>query len=90
MSDTVKVIIEIPKETYLEIKEGFIARNAMASAEIIQNGIPLDSVKAEIEKKCDRINSIASVLRYPQHREIQELLCEILESIGKAESEDKE
>lgn len=52
--------------------------------------IPSVENKAEIEKKCDRINSIASVLRYPQHREIQELLCEILASIDNAESEDKE
>ena len=48
----------------------------------------IDDVKAEIKKKCDRINSIASVLSYSQHREIQELLCEILASIGKAESEE--
>lgn len=47
----------------------------------------VEKIKAEIEKKCDRINSIASVLRYPQHREIQELLCGILASVG-GESED--
>lgn len=48
MSETVKLIIEIPKETYLELKSGFITRNAMVSAEAIKNGIPLDDVKAEI------------------------------------------
>lgn len=41
MSETVKLIIEIPKETYLEIKGGFITRNAIASAEVIKNGILL-------------------------------------------------
>ena len=51
MSDTLKIIVEIPKETYLEIKEGFITRNAIVSAEAIKNGIPLDDVKAKIEKK---------------------------------------
>ena len=77
MNDTVKLIIEIdnpPKNDH----ERWVS----------VHGTPLDDVKAEIEKKCDRINSIASVLSYPQHREIQELLCEILASIGKAESEE--
>ena len=45
----------------------------------------LEKIKSEIEKKCDRINSIASILSYPRHREIQELLCEILDNIGKAD-----
>ena len=31
-----------------------------------------------VEDKCDRINSLASILRYLQHREIQELMCDIL------------
>lgn len=89
MSDTVKVIIEIDKRAYKGCQKlrtndddgivGLCAVNAIA------NGIPLDDVKAEIEKKCDRINSIASVLSYPRHREIQELLCEILASIGKGD-----
>lgn len=51
--------------------------------------VKLIDIKAEIEKKCDRINSIASILSYPRHREIQELLCEILTSIDNAESEGK-
>lgn len=46
----------------------------------------LDKIRAEIEPKCDRINSIASVLPYTAHREIQELLCEIMD-LCKAESE---
>ena len=49
----------------------------------------LDEIRAEIEPKCDRINSLASVLPYTAHREIQELLCEIM-NLCKAESEDKE
>lgn len=93
MSDNIKLVIEIPKETVNEIKDNAMFAESIASqikwdvTSAIVNGIPLDDVKAEIEKKCDRINSIASVLSYPQHREIQELLCEILASIGKAESE---
>jgi hypothetical protein len=46
----------------------------------------LDKIRAEIEPKCDRINSLASVLPYTAHREIQELLCEIID-LCKAESE---
>ena len=49
----------------------------------------LDKIKAEIEPKCNRINSLASVLPYTAHREIQELLCEIM-NLCKAEREDKE
>ena len=45
----------------------------------------LDKIWAEIEPKCDRINSLASVLPYTAHREIQELLCEIMD-LCKAES----
>ena len=48
-----------------------------------------DKLRAEIEPKCDHINSLASVLPYTAHREIQELLCEIMD-LCKAESEDKE
>lgn len=48
----------------------------------------LNEIRAEIEPKCDRINSLASVLPYTAHREIQELLCEIMD-LCKAESECK-
>ena len=54
-----------------------------------KNACPLksaDEMIKEIEPKCDRINSLASVLPYTAHREIQELLCEIMD-LCKAESE---
>ena len=41
MTDTIKLIIEIPQKTYLEIKDGLITRNAMASALVIEKGVPL-------------------------------------------------
>lgn len=47
----------------------------------------LDKIRAEIEPKCDRINSLASILPYTEHREIQELLCEIMD-LCEAESEE--
>jgi len=53
----------------------------------------LDKIRAEIEPKCDRINSLASILPYTAHRKIQELLCEIMDlckaEIEPQESEDK-
>lgn len=49
----------------------------------------LDKIRAEIEPKCDRINSLASVLPYAAHREIQELLCEIMD-LCTVESEEGE
>lgn len=47
MSDTVKLIIEIPKETYEYWKTH---RNEYVLAEAIGKGIPLDTVKTEIDK----------------------------------------
>lgn len=64
----------------------------MAEGEIYDIDYPLkqepvlDKIRAEIEPKCDRINSLASALPYTAHREIQELLCEIMD-LCKAESE---
>lgn len=46
MNDTVKVVVEMPKETYLEIRSGFITRNAIEAAEVIKNGTLLP-------KECD-------------------------------------
>lgn len=84
MSDNIKLVIEIPAETYEYWKTH---RNEYVLAEAIKNGISLDDVKAEIKEKCDGINYIVSDLPYPKHRAIQELLCEILDNIGKAENE---
>ena len=97
MSDTVKLIIEIPKDYYgaLSKTEEIISsqRSGKTLMSVIYsavgNGTPLDDVKAEIEKKCNRINNIlSSVLRYPLNKEIQELLYGILDNIGKEESEE--
>ena len=49
----------------------------------------LYEIRTGIEQKCDRINSLSSVLPYAAHREIQELLCEIMELFEPQESEDK-
>ena len=39
-----------------------------------------------VEGICDKINSVSSVLRYPAHREIQELMCDILYLIELSEA----
>ena len=53
MSDTVKLIIEIPKLIYDRIK--YLEPNADTMLDnlmrAVQNGIPLDDVKAEIKAK---------------------------------------
>ena len=88
-----KLVIEIPKERYEKYKR--IGNSREIFFEAICKGKPLadvlDKIRAEIEPKCDRINSLASVLPYTAHREIQELLCEIMD-LCKAEGggEDKE
>ena len=50
MSDTVKLIIEIPKEALNLIKtfKGKFICNGYDLIQGVQNGIPLDDVKAEI------------------------------------------
>ena len=54
MSDTVKLIIEIPKITYEDLKAGKIYSSLCEAPqgliEGIQNGTPLDDVKTEIEE----------------------------------------
>ena len=82
-----KLIIDISKEEY-ELIVGDEACGLNPLTRAVANGIPLDDVKAEIKEKCDSINDIASVLSYPLHKGIQELLCEILDNVGKAESEE--
>lgn len=90
MSDTVKLIIEIPKVTYNDIKVGKIYSSLrdvpLESAEAIKNGIPLDDVKVEIKEKCDTINHITSHLPYSTHRFVQELLSDIMEIIKGVEN----
>lgn len=86
MSDKVKLIIEIPRNEYEYTCERTLSDRSIWD-DAIRNGIPLDSVKAEIKEKCDRIDDIAraNIYQYAPHREIQDLLCEILDNIGKTD-----
>ncbi len=86
-----KLIIEISKEDFTLIRS-VNSSNVLLLAEsramlAVKNGKPLDKIRADIELKCDRINTLAaSELSYPEHREIQELLHEIMD-LYKKESE---
>jgi len=89
-----KLVIDIPKEVIESRKyTDYFGCGSTKLTGIIDNGKPLDDVlneiRAEIEPNCDRINSLASVLPYTAHREIQELLCEIMD-LCKAEGSEKE
>ena len=92
MNDTVKLIIEIPKYDYEEVghlvADGIFDYNGVIATvcKAIANGIPLDDVKAEIAKP------IQEECCYIGEARIQadtiKWCLEILDNIGKAESED--
>ena len=92
MSDTVKLIIEIPKETYKTITaDKYAIYDKMYYS--IKNGLTLDSVKAEIEKQIKRDFAFAETetLKVPCHYGIANGLqnaIRFLDNIGK-ESEVK-
>lgn len=90
-----KLIIDIPEEvkrnidTFKEKKGGFYDCGGIVGR-AIQNGTPLDDVKAEIEK----LNPVdyGSMFSYESHngaRDMQGDILDILDNIGKAESEVK-
>lgn len=81
MSDTVKLIIEIPK-----------IPNNDHERWILAHGIPLDDVKAEIEKQIERdfVFAETETLKVPCHYGIAnglQVAVRILDNIGKVESE---
>lgn len=83
MSDKVKIIIEIPKELY-ENKKGYLTNmDAHMICKAVQNGIPLNDVKAEIDEQYDRV--------HPYNIDVAqglEMALGILDNIDKAESEE--
>jgi hypothetical protein len=93
MSDTVKLIIEMPEETYKGIMLGKWDDNGLAF--YVKTGTPLDDVKAEIAKHHDihlgelKSRSNVGILMFggdAYDRGIKHAI-EILDNIGK-ESED--
>lgn len=82
MSDTVKLIIEIPKEDYKNV--GRIVDMGLGTSvdEAIKNGIPLDDVKALIKYNAEIHEDGECYL-------MEQWVYDILDGKYKAESEDK-
>ena len=88
MSDTVKLIMEIPESIFNTIQaDEMISREQLAILQMrIMNGIPLDDVKAEIEEKISHYDHFQG----SNTAHGLEIALEIIDKhIGKAESEDK-
>ena len=86
MNNTIKLIIEIPKYDYEEVRR-LVAYNGVIATvcKAIVNDTPLDSVKAEIQKKYREVafmDEFGSGYNYA----IDEVL-EILGNIGKESEE---
>ena len=87
MSDNIKLVIEIPKKVFEARKIGEISPwVTVPILDAVQNGTPLDDVKAEIEQlrlhKSRFITSDGRVCIDSQD------VLEVLDNIGKAESEE--
>jgi hypothetical protein len=81
MSDTVKLIIEMPKAMYECIQNKTYCGSLY---EYLEKGIPLDDVKAEIIQSC-----CMPYNNYDQGRNYGLYMAtQILDNIGKTESED--
>ena len=78
MSDTVKLIIEIPKEIYMGLfnDEELTGGECAWLLSAVKNGIPLDDVKAEIDQYLFQ-NEFGS--------EYREEVSQIIDNIGKVE-----
>lgn len=90
MSDTVQLIVTLSKGQYEHLKNiqyGGIAARIIFNA--VKNGIPLEDVKAEIDKQ-EFAHHQGLTHWYMTPSEVKSVVFEILDNIGKAESEDKE
>ena len=98
MSDTVKIVIEIPKEAKQafdkaernDLKGGYYDHGGIIG-KAIQNGIPLDDVKVEIKAMFPPSGDWMYGEEYEHEHTVCEVLSDvlqILDNIGKAESEE--
>lgn len=87
MSDTVKLVIEIPKEVFEARKVGEISPWVTTPIlDSVQNGIPLDDVKLKIEQDM----SLDMFDDYGNETAIHKELWEIFDNIGKGNEECQE
>lgn len=88
MSDTVKLIIEISKEHYESTKKLDKRHPYMLAGgeTAIAHGIPLDSVKAEIDKQ-EFTHHQGLNHWYMTPSEVKSVVFEILDNIGKESEE---
>ena len=83
-----KLIIDIPEDVYkrtIFYREFKDLNDCVKTIKALENGIPLDDVKAEIDEQYDRIR--------PYNIDVAEgleMALGIFDNIGMAESEDKE
>lgn len=82
MSETVKLIIEIPKGLY-EMCKKYELYTSDSETLAIAHGIPLDDVKAEIETNL----SWEMFDEYGNETGLHKELMEILDNIGKGDDE---
>ena len=90
-----KLIIDIPKSEYTKIKKYYDSLPEYSTVEAetyyIAHGTPLDDVKAELEQiksHSARFRTSDGSVVYVDSHNILEVLDNILDNIGKAESED--
>ena len=85
MSDNIKLVIEIPKELYEALLNGYEEPYSRMFSNVVKNGIPLDDVKAKIDTDLcyDMFDG------WGNETGLREELMDILDNIGKAESEDR-
>jgi len=95
MSDTVKLIIEIPKEDYKKLVNPYQHNEIWCERlkRMVIHGIPLDDVKAEIMQLDYELESFYyghndTVQAERVHTICREEVLQILDNIGKAESEE--
>ncbi len=85
MSDTVKLIVEIPKEDFNKLVNPYQHNEIWCNRlkRMVMNGIPLDDIKKEIETEL----SWNMFDEYGNETSLHKELMEILDNVGKTEEE---
>ena len=88
MSDTVKLIIEIPKEDFKKLVNPYQHNEIWCNRlkRMVMNGIPLDDVISKIEK----LNPVdyGSMFSYESHNGARDMQRDVLQILDSIESEE--